>query len=210
MRDEIKNELTRLLETYPDLENSVIRFQASKIEQILPDTNQSTTPICRIKEKAPDVIIGPSIKIGIFKSPIQGYGIFAKERLEEGEYIEESKLLKLENRERYLTDPVLKDYVWVNRACNCEECNLHGHNVYIGLGFASLYNHSDKPNTIQKLDFKKEIFTLKAKQIIEKGNEIFVTYGEKYFLIRNFWKNIRNTNKFEEAIRNKGKFNKKE
>lgn len=131
-----------------------------------------------------DSIEGPSNKIQIKKSPVHNYGIFANEDIQEGELIEEVRLLRLGWRAKYNGDPVIKDYVWTNNNCMCKDCQIHGPHQYIALGYGSIYNHSDNQNTIVNLDFKNEIMTIKAKTIIPKDSEIFVNYGKNYWKIR--------------------------
>lgn len=140
-----------------------------------------------------DTIRGHSPKIEARKSPVHGYGIFARENIEAGELIEECRLLKFGHRGNYNNDPVLRDYAWGGKN-DGEQTKLHGPTQYIALGFGSLYNHSDQPNTIQKLDFNTEIMTIKARQLIIKDEELFLSYGKKYFMIRDFWRNINNNN----------------
>lgn len=131
-----------------------------------------------------DVIRGPSIKIQIQKSSIHNYGVFALEDINEGEEIEQCRLLRLAWRAKYHGDPAIKDYVWTNMHCKCKECQMHGPQQYIALGFGSIYNHSDDQNTTVNLDYKNELMTVKAKRFIPKGSEIFVNYGNNYWKIR--------------------------
>jgi len=58
---------------------------------------------------------------------------------------------------------------------------MHGPALYLALGYGSLYNHHDNPNANVKLDYTKGIITIAAQQEIDSGNEIFVSYGAKYF-----------------------------
>jgi hypothetical protein len=60
---------------------------------------------------------------------------------------------------------------------------------YLALGYGSVYNHSKNPNTKIKLNFENETMTIYSIRKIEKDEEIFVSYGPKYWLIRDFWKN---------------------
>lgn len=155
---------------------------------------------CAKSDNYPSELKGPSSSILVSKSPIHGYGVFAFEDINAGQLIEESKLLRLGFREKYIIDPVLKDYMWVNRNCSCDECKNHGFVAFLGLGLVSIYNHSDQPNTNQIIDYGNEVFTLIAKQPILKGEEIFVSYGAKYFLIREFWKKINENKELEQVL----------
>jgi SET domain-containing protein len=153
------------------------------------------TPILTI----PESIKGTSSKVQVRTSSVHGYGVFANERIDKGELIEESKLLRLAWRSKYHHDPTLNNYVWANQACKCRECETHGYVRYIALGLGSLYNHSDEPNSIQKLDFAKEVMCVQAHREILPGEEIFVNYGHKYWLVRDFWAQV-NKNKLLEKF----------
>jgi SET domain-containing protein len=138
-------------------------------------------------------------KIMIHNSNVHGYGVFAREEIKEGETIEVCRLLRLAWRMAYQSDPVIRDYVWGTVNCPCEQCKLHGPNAFIALGFGSIYNHKDEPNTTIKLDYEKGSMTVVAKTNIGRNEEIFVTYGQKYWMTRsnkeeNDTKNDQSTN----------------
>jgi len=138
-------------------------------------------------------------KIMSHNSNVHGYGVFAREEIKEGETIEVCRLLRLAWRMAYQSDPVIRDYVWGTVNCPCEQCKLHGPNAFIALGFGSIYNHKDEPNTTIKLDYEKGSMTVVAKTNIGRNEEIFVTYGQKYWMTRsnkeeNDTKNDQSTN----------------
>lgn len=135
-------------------------------------------------------LAGPSSKIRLGQSSIHGFGVFANELIKQGELIEEARLLALKWRSFYLGEPITLDYIWANQSCKCEICKTHGNRVYLALGHGSLYNHANKPNTLQKLDFRLETITITAKEDIPANEEIFVSYGENYWLYRNLMKKI--------------------
>lgn len=205
MNNKLKKQLQLLLEQYPELNDSKLSFAGGKIT--LNTSNYTSKPVAETDNNSPvkkpgelvDIIAGHTAKVEVRKSPIHGYGVFAKELIKAEELIEECRLLKLGYRANYNHDPVLKDYVWAGKD-DGEQTRLHGVNQYIALGFGSLYNHNDQPNTIQHLDFENQVMTIKARQTIQKDEEIFVSYGKKYFMIRNFWKNIQQNNELENFI----------
>jgi hypothetical protein len=204
MNELLKKELEKLSATYPELANSKVVFSGSDVSfDSATDDKENKVASCNFKAEFPLIIRGHSPKIEVRKSPIHGYGVFAKESLEEGELIEECKLLRYGWRSHYLNDPVMKDYVWANKGCGCIECRNHGTYNYVALGFGSLYNHNDAPNTKQKLDFASETMVVKARKRIEKDEELLVNYGDKYFLVRNFWKSLNENKKFEQAMLSK-------
>ncbi|WCT11884.1 SET domain-containing protein-lysine N-methyltransferase [Mucilaginibacter jinjuensis] len=205
MNDALKKQLQLLLEQHPELNNGNISFADGQItlnaaeETSLAVEKADHSDTVNKPGYLVDIIAGHTAKVEVRKSPVHGYGVFAKELIEAGELIEECRLLKLGYRANYNHDPVLKDYVWAGRD-DGEQTKLHGLNQYLALGLGVIYNHSDQPNTIQNLDFDTEVMTIKARQPIQKGEEIFVTYGKKYFMIRNFWKNVHKNNELENFI----------
>lgn len=144
---------------------------------------------CEISEPKYD-IAGISPKLRLSQSSIHGFGVFSNDLIKQGELIEEARLLALKWRSFYLSEPTMLDYIWANQSCKCEVCNTHGNKVYLALGNGSLYNHANKPNTIQKLDFRLETLTIIARNDIPANEEIFVSYGENYWLYRNLMKKI--------------------
>jgi hypothetical protein len=208
VNSELKKQLEALLEKHPELAGSKLDFSGKDIA-FTPASQTPEAGAANATDSADqsaglvNIIAGHSPKVEVRKSPVHGYGVFAKDTIEENELIEECRLLKLGYRANYNHDPVLKDYVWAGKN-DGEQTKLHGLTQYMSLGFGSLYNHADQPNTTQILNFDTEIMTIKAKQTILKDEEIFISYGKKYFMIRNFWKNINQNKELENFLDKKG------
>jgi SET domain-containing protein len=49
------------------------------------------------------------------------------------------------------------------------------------LGYGMMYNHQDTPNTKWKFDYSRFVADVIAEHKILAGEEIFVSYGSKYF-----------------------------
>jgi SET domain-containing protein len=205
MTDNLRDQLKVLLENNPELNGCSLSFLGADNFLINEDKNNvSENNQAKIIEKnsnslSVEAISGNSSKIEIRKSPVHGYGVFAKEAIEVDELIDECRLLKFGYRANYNHDPVLKDYVWVNQE-NSIESEHHGNTIFIALGFSSMFNHSDHPNTSQSLNFNTEVMTVKAKRRISENEELFVNYGNKYFLVRNFWKGISKNQALEKFL----------
>ncbi|TAK78347.1 MAG: SET domain-containing protein-lysine N-methyltransferase [Gammaproteobacteria bacterium] len=107
-------------------------------------------------------------KLIVKKSPTHGYGVFAGKTIKKGEKIEECYIIISKGG-----DKVLEDYYFDARGKNA-----------IFTGFGIIYNHSDEPNADYTINVKKRVATIKAAEIIRKGEEIFVSYGEKWFSSR--------------------------
>jgi hypothetical protein len=200
--DSLQNELRKLLEAYPELQNSRIAFSDNGISLLQGEGNKEAT-LCEMREPGPDVITGPSRKTEVRKSQVHGYGVFAKEPIEAGELIEEVKMLKLSLRKGHTHDQIINDYAWVNSACKCAKCEAEGPTNYMALGYGSIYNHSETPNALTRTDYKTEIRLITAIRRIEQDEEIFVTYGKKYFLLRDFWNNVTRNKMLETFLENK-------
>lgn len=114
--------------------------------------------------------IDPPIKIYVDKSPIHGWGVFAKEFISAGEIFEECPLLKLPINVGEVSS-ILLDYRF-----NWPQGDTWEEQV-VSLGFGSLYNHSDTPNAYWRSNLDKKTFEFVSFRDIEVGEEIFVWYG---------------------------------
>lgn len=117
-------------------------------------------------------------------SPEIGLGVFATEDIEEGELVERCPMIQMAWKARYLGDPQIFNYLYSNNHCPCDDCKKHGNNMYMVLGYGMLYNHRDEPNTRWTFNFKNLIGDVTAAKPIKAGEEIFVSYGDKYFKYR--------------------------
>lgn len=108
-------------------------------------------------------------QIAVKKSSMHGYGVFALKNIRKGEKIEECYFL-LSNRGG---DKGLEDFYF----------DVKG-KYAIFTGYGSIYNHADEPNADYSINRKKRITTIKAIKTIRKGEEIFISYGDKWFKSR--------------------------
>ncbi|HEX2548842.1 MAG TPA: SET domain-containing protein-lysine N-methyltransferase [Gammaproteobacteria bacterium] len=106
--------------------------------------------------------------ICVKKSTMHGYGVFAKKKMRKGEKIEECYILISKGG-----DKVLEDFYFDARG----KCAIF-------TGFGSIYNHSDDPSAYYTINMKKRIATIVAARTIQKGEEIFVSYGDEWFSSR--------------------------
>ena len=110
-------------------------------------------------------------KIYVDKSPIHGWGVFAKEDIMEGEVFEECPILTLPIKKGEITS-LLIDYRF-----NWPQGNDFEEQV-VTLGYGSLYNHSDDANSFWISDLENRTFKFISNREIKKGEEIFVWYGD--------------------------------
>ncbi len=119
--------------------------------------------------------INPPTKIYVDKSPIYGWGVFASQDIIEGEIIEEVPILTLPINKGDVSG-ILLDYRF-----NWPQ-GVEWEEQVVGLGFASLYNHSDTANAYWVSELDKRTFKFISNRNISAGEEIFVWYGDV-----NYW-----------------------
>lgn len=120
-------------------------------------------------------------KIEVRKSPIHGWGVFAKETIKNGETIEENPFLIIPQ------SPTEASSIFIDYRFNYPRIN-YKHQV-IPFGFSCLYNHSNNPNAVWETDQENEIFVFTAVREIQKDEEILVYYGGD-----NYWSDGRSKN----------------
>jgi hypothetical protein len=123
-----------------------------------------------------------SHKIEVRESSIHGWGVFAREPIHAGEILEESPFLALPMKNGEAS-PILIDYRFnfPSGSGNAWERQV------VVLGFASIYNHSENPNSEWYSDASRKVFVFRCTRDIEKDEEIFVYYGGQ-----NYWEDGRN------------------
>ena len=119
-------------------------------------------------------------KIFIDKSLVHGWGVFAKEFIKKDEIFEECPILTLPINQGEITS-LLIDYRF-----NWPQ-GVEWQEQVIGLGYASLYNHSENANAYWVSDIEGRTFKFIASRDIHPGEEIFVWYGDV-----NYWNDGRN------------------
>jgi len=107
-------------------------------------------------------------KIAIKKSNTHGYGVIAEKKLRKGEKIEECYIIITRGG-----DKGLEDFYFDAKGKNA-----------VFLGYGSIYNHSDDPNADYIINIKRRITTIIADRTIQKGEEIFISYGDEWFSSR--------------------------
>lgn len=117
-------------------------------------------------------------KIYIDKSPIHGWGVFAKELIKEGEMFEETPFVVLFERGQE-QDACKKDFLFDYRFSFPPSIEWRQQVMPFGCG--GIYNHSDKPNANWTADESRQTFKFSALRDIQPGEEIFTFYGPAYY-----------------------------
>jgi SET domain-containing protein len=98
----------------------------------------------------------------------KGRGIFAQQDFAKGDLIETSAVIVIPKQQvKLITKTVLLNYYF----------GWHGESGAIGLGFASLFNHSYHPNAVYIKNFAKSVIDIIAYKDIRKGQEITINYN---------------------------------
>jgi SET domain-containing protein len=112
-----------------------------------------------------------SDKVYVSKSGIlnAGRGVYARRDIKKGEIIERCPIIEVpKNDTSNLKESALVTYFFY--------FGKKREQVAIALGFGSIYNHSDKPNTTYKIKRKDKIIDFIALDDIKKNDEITFNY----------------------------------
>lgn len=97
-------------------------------------------------------------------------GVFARHDIKKGEIIERAPIIEVsEGDKSNLGKSHLVTYFFF--------FGKNKKHLALALGFGSLYNHSDSPNTVFKIKPKKKIIEFIALSNIKKDDEITFDYG---------------------------------
>jgi SET domain-containing protein len=113
----------------------------------------------------------PPTKIYVAKSTIHGLGVFASEKIYEGEIFELCPVIDI-GMIRGETSNILIDYRF-----NWPQGTVNWEKQVVSCGFGNLYNHSNNPNASWRSNIENNCFEFFATKDIETDKEIFVWYG---------------------------------
>tara|TARA_Y100001973_G_C5177134_1_gene322631 strand:+ start:1199 stop:1645 length:447 start_codon:yes stop_codon:yes gene_type:complete len=124
------------------------------------------------------------LRVGI--SPLNGYGVWATEDIQQGEVVEESPFWVSGIPSKKMN--VQMAQICYNWGCDCSdmglgtycECPSDGPYALIASGYIQLYNHGDDPDVHFEYNKRRRYITVKARKFIPAGKEVFHTYGKKY------------------------------
>ena len=188
-KKEFEKKFGELLDAFPEIAKKDFYFSNGQIS--LP----SEESICAFDKdflsQRKEVLAGASKSIEVRSSPVHGYGVFAKEDIPAGTLLEEACIIRSQIPPALTTDKTIKDYVFSKKDyCKCPTCRRYGQPHFFCLGLSSIFNHDENPNARWKLNIKAGTIDIKSILPIQKDEEIFVSYGKNYFLLRKFWNNI--------------------
>lgn len=106
--------------------------------------------------------------IKVKPSNIHGYGVFADADIEPGSLIEECHTLATQSYHAF------NNYVFNYK----ENDELK---IVLPLGYGAIYNHSNEPNAECTVDLEHSLMVITALRHILAGEEIFLSYGTRWF-----------------------------
>jgi SET domain-containing protein len=125
--------------------------------------------------------IYPSIKIYLSDSPVHGVGVFASQKISEGEIFEICPVIDMKLPKNVGVD-TLMDYRF-----NWPQGQTDWEKQVVAVGFGMLYNHSNNANASWRSNFELNSFEFYALREILPNEEIFIYYGGE-----SYWNDGRN------------------
>tara|TARA_B100000780_G_scaffold266355_1_gene222501 strand:- start:110 stop:586 length:477 start_codon:yes stop_codon:yes gene_type:complete len=117
----------------------------------------------------------PSGKKTIVKDsliPNSGRGVFATDDIKEGEVIEVCPII-IESNIEAVQKSFMKDYVFTDIDDDSKRV--------FALGLCSMYNHKEDFNVFYSQEKNPDNMILTAMRDIQKGEELYITYGKDYW-----------------------------
>ena len=142
-----------------------------------------------------------SKNIVVQESPVHGIGVFAEDDLKEGVLVEQSLVIHPKKMFNADLDETYRKYFFYWPALKGdwnklveEQGNLELDQIsypVCATGFAMLYNHQKRGNLRVSVSIENNIIEFRAARDIEKGEELFISYGP---LFQNLLNEKRNEN----------------
>ncbi len=126
----------------------------------------------------------PSNKIYISDSKITkaGRGVFARVDIKRGEVIERCPVIEIpEHIAASVNESILVTYIYY--------LGKNKERLMLALGFGSIYNHTDSPNTKYEEKYEERLIEFIAITDIKKGDEITVNYSQGQSITAPLWVN---------------------
>ena len=120
-----------------------------------------------------------SPKCYVALSKIFEHGVFADDVFNQGDVIEQAKIILLDT-----TVQTSRDWQLIRHAmvldCDCDICKNNGKTLFLPTGNLMIYNHSTTPNAIVVVEKSVKKANVIALREIQKDEEITIDYGKNY------------------------------
>lgn len=105
----------------------------------------------------------------IASSEKKGRGVYCTEPIEKGTIIEIAPVIVLNPTERASVEKtILHDYIF--------EWGEDNKSAAVGLGYISMYNHSNQPNCAYQMDYDNQTISVITLSTISMGEELCINY----------------------------------
>jgi len=113
-------------------------------------------------------VLRRNLNIEIRRSVIHGWGVFAKQKINQYTLLEEAPYFAVPDEQ-------------LSYAPECERYSywLTDNSQLIGMGYAGLYNHSDSANASYEIDYVNQVIRHYSIFDIEANQEITLDYGKE-------------------------------
>ena len=114
------------------------------------------------------------MKVEVKHAKGMGLGVFAIKNIKAGELIERCPVIKItEAQYKIIKHSIINDYTYEAKNGGVKLC----------LGYGSLYNHAEEPN-VKWRGVNARYMDFHATQDINKGEQLFIYYGDEYWTKR--------------------------
>lgn len=124
-------------------------------------------------DRMSNTYVSPFNTLQIKKSPIGGNGVYALRDIKAGEILEFSPYIE-DKLEKFTG--VVRNYIFSKPG------DTNDKKAVLVFGYSSMYNHADVPSADWKIE--KDGMKITANKNINKGDEIFISYGSNYWNTR--------------------------
>lgn len=125
------------------------------------------------KENSEITSINNGVYPGSSKLKDAGTGVFSNVNFNLGDLVERVPVLPIPIKD--VSENILKDYVFM----------YDGENYGMALGYGAVYNHQNDPNISYNYTKDKKFMEYRAIKEVNKGDELFVSYGLGWWIHRN-------------------------
>lgn len=123
-----------------------------------------------------------SSKVTLMRSSHDGKGVYTNQDIKKDDIIETFPIMPLQYRTQYMHDMSILSHCFCNASCKCQECQKHGHILYLGGGYGMFYRPSSVEDINATFQINYQLFygqVIATKDIVA-GGEICIGLQEFY------------------------------
>lgn len=121
-------------------------------------------------------------KVSLMRNSRDGKGVYANQDIDKDNIIETFPVMPLQYRTQYMHDMSILSHCFCSTSCQCQECQKHGHVLYLAGGYGMFYKPSsvENINATFKMNYPSFYGQVIATKNIAAGEEICVGLQEFY------------------------------